>query len=732
MNRRSLSAGLYKDGLRRIKVPAIIFAAVIFLMQFIVPITSSGFADSLGDLSREVMNASKIMASLSIVSVVMTPILILVMFFAFNRRSSADFYHSLPYTRECIFFSWTAAALTVSTLLVIFGTALGYVSRIMFPRLYIVSLAGMGDMLLSIFAAMIFGAACTLIGMSLTGTFISNAVCTLLFMFLPRFILWVIRSFIMELSVVLSSEYFIPWMDLDYNVYITGIPEILSGNISMYGFSSGAWELWIGNIRQDISTLAIGIIYMIIAAALFKCRRSESAGQSSTGRNIQHIIRIALTFAVSLPGTYLIFCEDYNWNEFAVISYSLALIIFFAYEIITTKRWKNLLRILPSLPIVIGLNILVWIAASATSSVILNRQISAEEVNGVRVYDVLEDYYGDSSYFSDKANKVEIKDADLINMLVDTYNDETEDIKNGESYRYYYYTDENGIPSEVSKYERLVAFNTDRGTVYRTIWLTDLQYEDVLEAVSEMEEFYDLYTEIPQPEYSSMYVSISGYSDETSISEYLYADGDSGFDAEDAREIYQTLTEELAGVDKRQWLEFIINHGAEDSCSIVISYSDDSASSNTINIKLSQRLTPKTYALALQNAGSSRNKGDIEGLISYIDSMTDEQWESIWDYGYLNIQYIAYSTDAAGNVCEKGLNMYSGDGVYDRDDYIKILKDALEADDAPTEKGWILLTYYASFYLEDKGEYIDYQGETVLPLIEGYADLQDIQTGLTV
>ena len=90
---------------------------------------------------------------------------------------------------------------------------------------------------------------------------------------------------------------------------------------------------------------------------MFHRRRSEAAGQSAPSRLLQHIYRIVVTMVICIFIVCAMFSEMTagilrdEWFVFLVF-YLVAALVYFAYELITTKKWKNLLTALPGLGIV--------------------------------------------------------------------------------------------------------------------------------------------------------------------------------------------------------------------------------------------------------------------------------------------------------------------------------------------------------------------------------------------
>jgi len=480
-----VSKGLYVEGLRKIKIPAIIFAAIVLLSEGVLPFASALLARGLSyGYTKEVITAADIISPLAMIPVIAVPILTLAAFFAFNRRSSSDFYQSLPYTRECLFFSWILSVLTVGAGLTVFGFALGCLSYSAVGG-YIVSLTGLGRIVLYYIATMLFSMACVLIAMSVTGTFIANVVCALLLMFLPRVILMLIRGLVLDITPVLSRDHFLNLFSVEYNAFFIFCAIALLGAVGSI-FGGSVSDIFNGtDIGPAVATLVIAVVYIAVAAVLFKHRKSETATMSGSNRAVQHVIRIALTFAISLLGTY-VFVEE-GMEVLGVAVYFIALIVFFAYEIITTRKWINLVKILPTLLIVAALNAGVWGFAHVCSNVIRNSEVDASSIHSVRILGLGNSEY----YFSSRADDIEIEDPQVKTIIADALNEDLRLLREEGYYAPY-------ASGNVDYLETMtVVITSGAGTIYRNVRIGASDMQNIGDALASTEDFRKAILELP-------------------------------------------------------------------------------------------------------------------------------------------------------------------------------------------------------------------------------------------
>ena len=696
MDKKIISGGLYSVGLRKIKIPSIIFAALVFLSQVIIPVAESAIRLRYQNYRNVVLDAGTVMAPLAIVVTVMVPILTLVAFYAFDRRSSSDFYQSLPYTRECVFFSWMLSVLTVTAALVIGGAALGYVSRLVFVGMYIPNFSGLGLILFMYLASALFSMACMLISMSITGSFISNVVGALLIMFLPRIILAIIRALVLELTPVLSEDYSMTWMNPQYNVFLPCLMIALLGTVSaLFGNSNVFAELGYSNIlAASIFTLVVAIIYIVIAAVLFKRRKSETAGQSSSSRMVQHILRIALTFAISLFGTFLLVETDEP--VLAIVVYAIALIVFFAYEIITTRKWSNLLKALPTLLIVIALNAGVWGVAHLSSSAVVNNQLEAEDVQSIRIISSA------NNYLDERSSNIDITDEDAIRIAVDALNSDLKSIKDDVYYdeNYERWEQDDGTYKYEYKEGRTIVYTCKGRTIYRYV---DSQNIALASALADTEEFRDAFMNLPAPIIETL---------ELEIDRNVYRVGpesEGGFSSEASRKLLETLQAEINEIGFENWY---MNFTYGDYSPITVSYKSSALGNERISVPLTGTYTPKSYAMAIEliMSGQAKDRERLNILVSHIEGespiagITDEYDLELSIYVDGEIYYISTYGSGYG---EKSFDTGAS-------------RVALKALEKPEPGRLMEAVYY--YGVENDNGYHQYYGMVLLPVPEGYEE----------
>ena len=238
-NKKVFSFHMFLQTLKQTRLAEkLIMMAVITYISYFKSISSLSYIKEY----KQVNNAGGISGNyfLVLVFIIVVPVISLIVWSFLNKRSGSDFYHSIPYTRLCIYLSKTAAILTwIAGILVV-----SYVSQavlFMANRQYFnVDYATMFRMYLSIFICSLLCMAIINVSISITGNILSNICVTGLIMFLPRFIMLMVT----ELTVFHGEAYMISnsgvgLLDSSSNMIVGWVFSVFD----MYNGSSGIVDM---------------------------------------------------------------------------------------------------------------------------------------------------------------------------------------------------------------------------------------------------------------------------------------------------------------------------------------------------------------------------------------------------------------------------------------------------------------------------------------------------------
>ena len=549
MKKKNFDAGLYREGLRQLRVFGITMLAIFVLASVLVPLSDAVSLSAYPEWSPSyTVHYSSYLSQNPLILLsfpVAAPLLTLALFGFLNKRNACDLYHAIPQTRNALFFSFFAAIVTWLVILIAVPALVSEAVCLLFPKyLEIYPLSALQICTQALIAS-IGVAAAVLLAMSMTGTIFTNLVVALLIIFLPRVLIYVVSSSLDSALPYVASLGEPALLDSRINL-ITGMSLIPFGS----GMTDDIWSSW----RSGAYTLLLGIVYLLLARFCFARRKSETAGQAAVSRHFQTVFRMTVALVICLIPLTDIFSATvvHNWSAGRiygiVVWYIIAVIVYFLYELISTRKWKTLLRTIPGLGLLALVNVAILLSMYGFYSSESEIQPSAEEISYVKVvpYDgssytyystPLEMNVETKNYFDEKIADVEITNPDVIRMvskrLVDTVN--------------YYKADDQEKYTAYQGYDSIdfttFAIQTGRKTIYRNILLSNSDYKELGKALKQIKEVQELYQNLP--EYDPVNMSSMGE-----------------LDADSAGRVYETLREEIKTMEFEDWYVLVAEAGS--------------------------------------------------------------------------------------------------------------------------------------------------------------------------
>jgi hypothetical protein len=406
------SKSLYLQGLRKIRTAGIAMAIVIIVINALVPticMIESQMGYGFPGMTRSVTEVSAGMATPASLGVILfAPILTYVMFSYLNERRASDFYHALPQKRICVYTSFIAAILTW-----IVGTLVA--SMLLNSFLWLIARwydASVLVMLMSTLAYVI--TALVMVGfmvlaMTVTGTTVSNLLVFILFtLFVRAFGLFFLHGLEDVAPMFNVENSLLRVFDIQFFMPLRLFVEIFDGESAAY-FDAPMLIYW----------AIVGILLLIGAGVCYHYRKSESATKSAPSRVLQHIYRIAVTFPFMMLTMFMILIDG-GLESYHLIFLVIAALVWIIYEILTTKKIKNVVRSLPLffVPVLLSLCYVAGIYAART--VIYNTTPDREDIVSVQVSGTHARYIGSWGNTVMLTHTVEDPDVlDLIPLAID-------------------------------------------------------------------------------------------------------------------------------------------------------------------------------------------------------------------------------------------------------------------------------------------------------------------------
>lgn len=530
MKKRLFSFRLYADGMKQLRTIGVLCILALNLIGVLTPLLT--WLDRL-DTNYSAQTVNFIQMNPLIVSLfcAVAPLLTLVLFSFLNKRESSDLYHAVPETRTCLFFSFFAAIAT--WLLVITATTMVLTTAAysIFPQLYSVNYISVLSTGFNTLSGSLLIAAAVAVAMGVTGTAFTNVLVALLLIFLPRLLIHMITTAVSFSFPLVDGLSVSPLLDFEYNVPVSTVFHVFLGGrmSSLTALSSG------------IYTLVLAVLYMLLAACLFKRRASETAGQSAPNRYLQGLYRLLVGLVLSSVATIGLFntvtgaaAFDSSTLGSLGVLYLVSVLLMPVFDILSTRRVKGLLRRnVVSVLLLVLVNVGVFGVTYGAYRAVACYTPKAEEITSVRLLRDDESFLRNDvpDYFESKVAQIELTSPE-VRKLVATRLQYSKDLLTISRARYNEaYRDMISVP---------VAIKKGAFTRQRRILITEDERNIFSKALSEIDGFKEVYAELP-----------------ASLSlQTIEFDGVQPFaitDTEPLAHLYQTLRDEAKSIGFEKW-----------------------------------------------------------------------------------------------------------------------------------------------------------------------------------
>ncbi|MCL2488591.1 MAG: hypothetical protein FWE80_07900, partial [Oscillospiraceae bacterium] len=524
--KRVFDGKIYLEGIRQLKMVGITATVILTVLSILPPLTSLIDILSYSADKPSVRQASTDNYLLILAYCVVAPLLALVMFRYLNHRNASDFYHALPAPRVCQFMSFFAAALTWVMAAIIISNGVTLIFWVFLSKYFFINLASSLVFMLGIMAASFLVLASVALAMTVTGTGFTNVIVSLLLIFMPRFVTTAFTSAAATSLWIVDNMSLFPLLDGRYNI-VTGS---VFGSVRFLFRSENPFQYWPGILY----TFVLGLIYTAAAVFLYIRRRSESAEKSAPNYFLQSVYRITLAMFLCVfacGGIVSGMLDGYGFsNASYIVLYTLAVLIYFTYELFTTRRIKSLARAVPGLAVLAAINLVFIFGAVGINNALLNDVPALENIGAIRLLP------GDpDDYLQNKVQGYKITDPESIEIAHSALEKAVSSIKRDRENRFrgYYYGDP-AYDNDKNVYVQL-AFETRVRSMNRNVRMSNADLNKIYAALGQEESFRALYTDLPDPDRNTR-VDIAGIQNTDMV-----------------KQIYEQLRAEAKEIDFADW-----------------------------------------------------------------------------------------------------------------------------------------------------------------------------------
>lgn len=569
-NKKIFSFHMFLQTLKQTRLAGFIMMVAVTLISVVPIISSIKYLKEYNQIS--IISGVSDNYSLVLVFVLVVPVISFIIWSFLNKRSSSDFYHSIPYTRLCIYLSKTAVIVTWIVGILAVSYASQAVLFIANKKHFDVDYATMFRMYFAMFICSLLCMAIINVAASITGNILSNICVTGLIMFLPRFILVMVT----EMTVYHGETYMIRnsgvgFLDASNNMIIGMVFNVLG----ISNGSSGVTDMVLG-LTSNLYTLILALIYIVLGAVLFVKRKSETAGKVANGKVLPMVIRTLIGFTIAFVGVMIAYTnEEYNETTTVVVLFIISALLVFVYECIVSKKLNVIKQCIPS--ILLGYMLAVVIGTGANS---FGKYEAAYEPDDSKLSYVtiqpMDTYYSsDNGYFSSISSKVKFTDDEILKYVSEKFVSYKEKCISTGVHNYVH-----NSRGSVTSYK--VGFRQNGVTHYRKIELTDSDTQKLAGLLKKDESYVEAYMNLPDSDRVSV-TYISGY-----------------MEPDECMDIYKTFVAEVRELGFEKWYQ-IINANDYAYC-MTLEFSKDGITYGML-LPISEDM-PKTYNkyIELKNA----------------------------------------------------------------------------------------------------------------------------------
>ena len=355
----------------------------------------------------------------------LAPFFFFVLFSFLQKRKESDFFHSIPYTRTCVYISFVAAALAfVWAIQIACGLTAGILWTLI-PGL-ILDLGGLALYVLICLLATAMLSSFMMLALTVSGT---PGSCMLLFGLFAGFVRVVVTIWggcisnidLLSMDGVWMDTFISPLWFLPISI-LYYFPDIDAAARVMY------------SLPNILYTILVTLAVYALAGLIYKRRKSEMAGSPAPGTKTQALFRILFTLLPTLliPLFLIQGTDDPSLHLILVV---VVLLVYFLYELITTKRPRNMLKAIPGLGIVAACCILFFLAYAGYRNVVLNEQIDADEIKTVSV---AANGLGPQTYQGRILGDFQTDDPEVVQIVADQLAEAQKAERNGRYGDYYW------------------------------------------------------------------------------------------------------------------------------------------------------------------------------------------------------------------------------------------------------------------------------------------------------
>ncbi len=524
---------------------------------------------------------------------IVAPIMLLCLFGFVNKRRNSDFFHSIPVTRQCLAITYLAAIMAWIAVIVLGSSFITCATTLWAPYVALNQtsiLVNILSVLCGTFAVLCGG----LIAISITGTYFSNLVVLVMLLFFPRLLLMAYFAVLDSILPIFIFDWTGGIFDCTLNIVMEPLIAVFFGSTNLYG-----------DLSAVLYTFVLAAVYLAAGLYTFMHRKSEMAANPAQSRTLQTLFRLVPAFSITLLPMALICLEVSNTTTtdashlvfYLALLYTIAIVVWFLYELITTHKLANIVTSLKSLWVLAASNIIFLLLVVIGYNMIIGDTPKADKVKSVTISNYYNSFDSSSrNYFINMTEQKEITNEEIISILTDTLRQNIYSLKNTE---------------QATVASRVVEFDTVWRTVKRKIFFRN-------------EEIYQKYRTAVATEYSDLYQNLPAYDQLSKLSLNMYSNrSKTEINSDDLKKIYDEYCEEVRSLPTEKSISLQDNTNGNNFGEFTGTYIGGGKPYH-YTVYLGKD-TPKTTMLALNAINQAKQDNPVADYLKYSQNMEPDK-----------------------------------------------------------------------------------------------------------
>ena len=541
MKKTWFDKALFKDAFRQLSVSGLIILLVMCMQAVLLPV---GIIIADRGAERTLTSACGVIETDPLVFLLftcVTPLFAIALFRFLSKRNESDFYHSIPQTKSCLFLSFSAAVMVWTVILQFVPMVIGTVIHLAFPAHFSIDWKALVTGNIMLLTAEFLVLSAVLLAVTVTGSILTNLAVSLLIIFFPRVLMMVVKLSVGG-SLTIVSDNYLSALGNGWNVVTSLVMGIFGEGFNvLYSFKAGAY------------TFVLAVIYFLLALGMFVKRRSEAAGEASVNPVLQLAFRLLPATTYCLVPTVMAFSyivnrpdhvEAAEWYIVFVL-YLIGILLYFTYELITTRKVKNLVKAVPGIALLAGIQIVILVGLIGLRSSLISYQPEASEIEAVS-------FMADDAYMWDDSGSGETLQGYLTGKVADVRLTE-EHLKELVSVRLRESADYDKYPKqreeENSEYfsKQVVIWSGGRKH-YRVLHMKQTDMAEIAGILKDHEEIRNIYMNLPDADGDNVRITL--------INSMV---SNQAMSREAAVAAYEALKQDVQDMGFEAWYEFCMN-----------------------------------------------------------------------------------------------------------------------------------------------------------------------------